>query len=162
MSDTPYELVREKTKDPLPKKITRELIDELFKTTGRFPPPEDGSNRYSEEELQVFTDKEKLLMPTTTERRQQRNIKRGVDSDTGEEWEIVYGCNQVWEHHLVYLYKHPSWNYRAGEEPNKSPHKIGLSTEIDRLMKRYKPSLTEFIDELKRVFPFTYKSHIKE
>tara|TARA_Y100000031_G_C7882826_1_gene231571 strand:- start:17 stop:220 length:204 start_codon:yes stop_codon:yes gene_type:complete len=45
---------------------------------------------------------------------------------------------------------------------SKGQNKIGLSKEIDRLMKMYKPSLTEFIDELKRVFPFTYKSHIKE
>ena len=44
---------------------------------------------------------------------------------------------------------------------SKGQNKIGFSKEIDRLIKMYKPSLTEFIDELKRVFPFTYKSHIK-
>ena len=48
------------------------------------------------------------------------------------------------------------------ERGSKGQNKIGFSKEIDRLIKMYKPSLTEFIDELKRVFPFTYKSHIKE
>ena len=48
------------------------------------------------------------------------------------------------------------------ERGRKGQNKIGFSKEIDRLIKMYKPSLTEFIDELKRVFPFTYKSHIKE
>jgi len=32
---------------------------------------------------------------------------------------------------------------------------------MDRIMKMYKPSLKELLDELKRLFPFTYKDKIK-
>jgi len=43
----------------------------------------------------------------------------------------------------------------------KGQNKIGLSKELDRIMKMYKPSLKELLDELKRLFPFTYKDKIK-
>ena len=44
----------------------------------------------------------------------------------------------------------------------KGSNKIGFSKEIDMIMKKYKPSLREFLDELKRLFPFTYKKEIKD
>jgi hypothetical protein len=43
----------------------------------------------------------------------------------------------------------------------KGQNKIGLSKEVDRLTKMYKPSLEDWIEELKRLFPFTYKKHLK-
>ena len=43
----------------------------------------------------------------------------------------------------------------------KGQNKIGLSKEVDRLTKMYKPSLEDWIEELKRLFPFTYKDKIK-
>jgi hypothetical protein len=87
------------------KKITRELIDEFRKTTGDFPPPEDGSNRYSLEEERVFTDEEKELLPKTLE--------------------VVENTKYVTHSEIVYLYKHPSElktdeeileEFRQGEE----------------------------------------------
>ena len=43
----------------------------------------------------------------------------------------------------------------------RSKNMIGLSKEMDRIMKMYKPSLKELLDELKRLFPFTFDSHLK-
>ena len=43
----------------------------------------------------------------------------------------------------------------------RSKNMIGLPKEMDRIMKMYKPSLKELLDELKRLFPFTYKDKIK-
>ena len=43
----------------------------------------------------------------------------------------------------------------------KGQNKIGLSKEVDRLTKMYKPSLEDWIEELKRLFPFTHKKHLK-
>ena len=43
----------------------------------------------------------------------------------------------------------------------KGQNKIGLSKEVDRLEKMYKPSIEEWIKELKRLFPFTHKKHLK-
>ena len=43
----------------------------------------------------------------------------------------------------------------------KGQNKIGLPKEMDRIMKMYKPSLKELLDELKRLFPFTFDSHLK-
>jgi hypothetical protein len=43
----------------------------------------------------------------------------------------------------------------------KGKNKIGLSKELDRIMKMYKPSLSELLVELKRLFPFTFDNHIK-
>ena len=40
-------------------------------------------------------------------------------------------------------------------------NKIGLSKEVDRLNKMYKPNIEEWIEELKRLFPFTYQDKIK-
>ena len=43
----------------------------------------------------------------------------------------------------------------------KGQNKIGLSKEVDRLNKMYKPTIEEWIEELKRLFPFTNQNHIK-
>jgi len=43
----------------------------------------------------------------------------------------------------------------------KGQNKIGLSKEVDRLNKMYKPTIEEWIEELKRLFPFTHKDKIK-
>ena len=43
----------------------------------------------------------------------------------------------------------------------KGQNKIGLRKEVDRLEKMYKPSIEEWIKELKRLFPFTHKKHLK-
>ena len=43
----------------------------------------------------------------------------------------------------------------------KGQNKIGLSKEVDRLNKMYKPTIEEWIEELKRLFPFTSQNHIK-
>ncbi len=43
----------------------------------------------------------------------------------------------------------------------KGQNKIGLSKEVDRLTKMYKPTIEEWIEELKRLFPFTHPNHFK-
>ena len=43
----------------------------------------------------------------------------------------------------------------------KGQNKIGLSKEVDRLNKMYKPTIKEWIEELKRLFPFTHPNHLK-
>ena len=43
----------------------------------------------------------------------------------------------------------------------KGQSKIGLSKEVDRLNKMYKPTIKEWIEELKRLFPFTHPNHLK-
>ena len=43
----------------------------------------------------------------------------------------------------------------------KGRNKIGLSKEMDRIMKMYKPTIQELLDELKRLFPFTFNKHLK-
>ena len=43
----------------------------------------------------------------------------------------------------------------------KGQNKIGLSKEVDRLEKIYKPTIEEWIKELKRLYPFTHKKHLK-
>lgn len=43
----------------------------------------------------------------------------------------------------------------------KGQNKIGLPKEVDRLEKMYKPTIEEWIKELKRLFPFTHQNHIK-
>ena len=43
----------------------------------------------------------------------------------------------------------------------KGQNKIGLSKEVDRLDKMYKPTIEEWIEELKRLFPFTHQDKIK-
>jgi hypothetical protein len=43
----------------------------------------------------------------------------------------------------------------------KGQNKIGLSKEVDRLNKMYKPTIEEWIEELKRLFPFTHPNHLK-
>ena len=43
----------------------------------------------------------------------------------------------------------------------KGRNKIGLSKELDRIMKMYKPTITDLLNELKRLFPFTFNKHLK-
>ncbi len=43
----------------------------------------------------------------------------------------------------------------------KGQNKSGLSKEVDRLEKMYKPTIEEWIKELKRLYPFTHKKHLK-
>ena len=43
----------------------------------------------------------------------------------------------------------------------KGQNKIGLQKEVDRLDKMYKPSIEDWLKELKRLFPFTHKKHLK-
>ena len=43
----------------------------------------------------------------------------------------------------------------------KGQNKIGLPKEVDRLDKMYKPSIEDWLKELKRLFPFTHKKHLK-
>ena len=43
----------------------------------------------------------------------------------------------------------------------KGQNKIGLSKEVDRLNKMYKPTIKEWIEELNRLFPFTHPNHLK-
>jgi hypothetical protein len=43
----------------------------------------------------------------------------------------------------------------------KGQNKIGLSKEVDRLNKMYKPTIEDWIEELKKLFPFTHKKHLK-
>ena len=43
----------------------------------------------------------------------------------------------------------------------KGRNKIGLSKELDRIMKMYKPTITDLLNELKRLFPFTHQEKIK-
>ena len=44
----------------------------------------------------------------------------------------------------------------------KGQNKIGLSKEVDRLNKMYKPTIEDWVKELKRLFPFTYQKRIKD
>ena len=44
----------------------------------------------------------------------------------------------------------------------RSKNMIGLSKEMGRIMKMYKPSLKELLDELKRLFPFTFDRDVKD
>ena len=43
----------------------------------------------------------------------------------------------------------------------KDQNKSGLPKEVDRLEKIYKPTIEEWIKELKRLYPFTHKKHLK-
>jgi len=43
----------------------------------------------------------------------------------------------------------------------KGLNKIGLDKEMDRIMKMYKPTIKDWIEELKRLFPFTHPNHFK-
>lgn len=44
----------------------------------------------------------------------------------------------------------------------RSKNMIGLSKEMDRIMKMYKPTLKELLDELKKLFPFTFDTELKK
>ena len=43
----------------------------------------------------------------------------------------------------------------------KGQNKSSLPKEVDRLEKMYKPTIEEWIKELKRLYPFTHKKHLK-
>ena len=47
-------------------------------------------------------------------------------------------------------------------EGTKGKNKIGLKTEFERLQKMYKPTMQEYMEEIKRLFPFTFKRDIKD
>jgi len=47
-------------------------------------------------------------------------------------------------------------------EGTKGKNKIGLKAEFQRLHKMYKPTLTNYLEELKRLFPFTFEKDIKD
>ena len=40
-------------------------------------------------------------------------------------------------------------------------NKISFEEEVEIIQKRYKPTLEEWIEELKRLFPFTHQKHFK-
>jgi len=40
-------------------------------------------------------------------------------------------------------------------------NKITFGEEVEIIQKRYKPKIEEWIKELKRLFPFTHKKHLK-
>jgi len=50
-------------------------------------------------------------------------------------------------------------NERRGKGTKRT--KIGLSKEIKILDRRYKPTIKEWINEIKKLYPFTYKDYIK-
>ena len=47
-------------------------------------------------------------------------------------------------------------------EGTKGRNKIGLKAEFDRLQKMYKPTISDYLEELKRLFPFTFNRDIKD
>ena len=47
-------------------------------------------------------------------------------------------------------------------EGTKGRNKIGLKAEFDRLHKMYQPTISDYLEELKRLFPFTYQREIKD
>ena len=47
-------------------------------------------------------------------------------------------------------------------EGTKGSNKIGLKEEFKRLQKMYKPSLANYLEELKGLFPFTFMRDIKD
>ena len=47
-------------------------------------------------------------------------------------------------------------------EGTKGKNKIGLKAEFERLQKMYKPSLANYLDELKQLFPFTFERDIND
>ena len=44
----------------------------------------------------------------------------------------------------------------------KGKNKIGLKKEMERLDKMYKPEFKQWMDEIKRLFPFTYDRELKD
>jgi hypothetical protein len=47
-------------------------------------------------------------------------------------------------------------------EGTKGINKVGLKEEFKRLQKMYKPSLSNYLEELKGLFPFTFKRDLKD
>ena len=41
-------------------------------------------------------------------------------------------------------------------------NKISFEEEVEIIQKRYKPTLDDWIEQLKKQFPFTYQNHLKE
>ena len=44
----------------------------------------------------------------------------------------------------------------------KGKNKIGLKKEFDRLDNMYKPSFKEWMDQVERLFPFTFENELKK
>ena len=40
-------------------------------------------------------------------------------------------------------------------------NKISFEEEVEIIQKRYKPTIEDWIEELKRLFPFTHQKHLK-
>ena len=40
-------------------------------------------------------------------------------------------------------------------------NKISFEEEVEIIQKRYKPTLNDWIEQLKKNFPFTYQNHLK-
>ena len=40
-------------------------------------------------------------------------------------------------------------------------NKISFEEEVEIIQKRYKPKIDDWIEELKRLFPFTHQKHLK-
>ena len=47
-------------------------------------------------------------------------------------------------------------------EGTKGANKIGLKAEFDRLQKMYKPTLKQYLDVIKQMFPFTFDRDIED
>ena len=47
-------------------------------------------------------------------------------------------------------------------EGTKGKNKIGLKAEFDRLQKMYKPTLKQYLDVIKQMFPFTFDRDIED
>tara|TARA_Y100000310_G_scaffold323822_1_gene384785 strand:+ start:477 stop:779 length:303 start_codon:yes stop_codon:yes gene_type:complete len=47
-------------------------------------------------------------------------------------------------------------------EGTKGKNKIGLKAEFDRLHKMYKPTLKQYLDVIKQMFPFTFDRDIED
>tara|TARA_B100000282_G_C31708923_1_gene480111 strand:+ start:139 stop:438 length:300 start_codon:yes stop_codon:yes gene_type:complete len=44
----------------------------------------------------------------------------------------------------------------------RGKNKVGLKKEIDSLVKMYKPTLSDMLQEIKRVYPYTFEKEIRK
>ena len=52
-------------------------------------------------------------------------------------------------------------NVKEMKSKGTKSNKITFEEEFDIIQKRYKPTLEEWIDQLKKTFPFTHQNHLK-
>jgi len=52
-------------------------------------------------------------------------------------------------------------NVKEMKAKGTKSNKITFEEEFDIIQKRYKPTLEEWIDQLKKTFPFTHQNHLK-